>query len=302
MTRAHRTLNTAINRTMRNYALLTKPGLVTGNTIVTIGAYLFAAQGDGDWLTFISMLLGVHLIMSAACVVNNILDRDIDAIMPRTSKRPLATRAMPVVHAALFASILFALSIGILWLGTTLLATAFSLIGFVMYAFVYTYAKRKTIHSTLIGTIAGSMPPLVGYSAHTGSLDISALLLFLILAAWQMPHFFSIAILRNDGYRAAKVPIYSVVRGLGATRRQIIGYTAAYVLVCIALGVWGGVSLIGTLILTVSGLYWLYLCLKPVTSGIRSWALTQFHYSVYLLLVISVVLSLDNYLSLAIIT
>lgn len=281
--------------TLRNYLILTKPGLVFGNTIVAVGAYFFAAQGQVSWMTLLGMAVGVHLVMAAACVVNNIIDRDIDAIMTRTKSRALVTHAISTWHAAIFATVLFIASLAILALTTNILTLTLSAVGFIMYAGVYTYSKRRTVHSTLIGTISGAIPPLVGYSAFNGSLDVAAWLLFIILVAWQMPHFFSIAIFRHSDYKAANIPVLSVVRGLQATKTQIIGYTMLYVLACLLLGVVGGASVLTTLILLLSGLYWLYLCLIPSPGTIETWARRQFLYSLSLLYVLLIVLSLDSF-------
>jgi protoheme IX farnesyltransferase len=284
-----------MQKQLRDYVVLTKPGIVTGNALIAVGSYLFAAHGEGDWRTFLFMLGGVYLVMAAACVVNNIIDQDIDAIMTRTKKRALAAHTVSTWNASLFALVLFVISMLLFALGTNILTLLLGVFGFIMYAGVYTYSKRKTIHSTLIGTISGAVPPLIGYSAFSGHLDLAAWLLFVILVAWQMPHFFSIAIFRHDDYKAAKVPVISVVRGLEATRRQIIGYTTLYVLASVVLGIWGGLSLFSALILLLSGLYWLYLCALPTEGDMRRWGLRQFLYSLSLLYVLALVLSLDNF-------
>lgn len=266
-----------------------------GNSLVAIGSYLFAAHGNGDWRTFLCMLGGVYLVMASACVVNNIIDRDIDSVMARTKKRAMVTHAISTWNAAVFALALFIASMALFAFGTNILTLLLGVSGFIMYAVVYTYAKRKTLYSTLIGTISGATPPLIGYSAYTGHLDATAWLLFIIMVAWQMPHFFSISIFRHDDYKAAKIPVISVIRGLDATRRQIIGYTSLYVLASLALGIWGGLSLISALILLLTGLYWLYLCLLPTDGDIRKWARRQFFYSLSLLYVLTLVLSLDSF-------
>jgi protoheme IX farnesyltransferase len=283
-----------VQEALRGYVVLSKPGIVAGNCLTAVGGYLFAADGEGDWRTFLSMLAGVLLVVASAGVVNNVIDRDIDAAMARTMTRPVVTGVISARHALLFALVLFAASMAFFAVGTHALTLLLGVTGFVVYAVVYTYAKRKTVHGTLIGGISGAIPPLIGYSAYDGSLSLAAGLLFVILAAWQVPHFFAIAIFRYDDYKRAHIPVLPVVRGLESARRHMVGYTVLYVLANAAFVVWGQVGLLSSLLLLVSGLGWLWLCLRPVRDDIRRWARRQFFYSLGLLFVLTLALSLDH--------
>lgn len=279
------------------YYRLSKPGIIYGNALTAAGGYFYGAALSPRISVFFAMLIGVCLVMASACVVNNIVDRDIDAMMERTKRRALVSGTISPLKALLFAAVLFilgVLSLGILTTTTTLIVALF---GFFAYTVLYTYSKRFTTQSTLIGTLSGSTPPVIGYTAATGTLDSTALLLFLILVAWQMPHFYSIAIFRKDDYAAAHIPVLSVVKGVESTRKRIIWYVLLYIIACVLLGVYAGASLLLVVITVLAGAYWLVLCLlRPVGGDYSTWARRQFRWSLWLLLIMSIGWSLNTFI------
>lgn len=283
--------------TVHAYYRLTKPGIIYGNALMAIAGYFFGAAGNPSLTVFLAMLVGTAAVIASACVYNNVIDRDIDAKMERTKERALPTGRIPQVDALLFASFMLLIGLVLLVLGTNSLTAFVALVGHLAYVVLYGYAKRKTVHGTLVGTLSGSTPPVIGYVAATGSLDVTALLLFIVLAAWQMPHFYAIAIFRRDDYKRANIPVLSVVSGVEATRRQIIVYVGVFIAACILLGVFSSLSLLSTLILVLLGAYWLLLCLNRVENEpIERWAGRQFGWSLKLLLFMCVILSLDSFL------
>ena len=286
-----------LSETLRAYYYLTKPGIVYGNALMAIAGYFFGAHGSPSVTVFFGMLLGVSAVMASACVYNNVIDRNIDLKMERTKKRAVPAGTVSPFHALIFANILLVIGILLLVFGANLLTALVAIGGHVAYVVLYGIAKRKTVHGTLVGTLSGSTPPVIGYVAATGQLDLVALLLFLVLVAWQMPHFYAIAILRRDDYASAGIPVLSVVKGIDATRKQIIAYVILFILATIALGVYGGVSLLGTLIVILAGFYWLYVCLQIVEQGEAvGWARKQFGWSLMLLLIMAATWSLDSFL------
>ena len=289
------TSSTSTNR-LRAYYYLTKPGIVHGNTIAAAAGYLFGAGSSFSFITFFALVIGIGAVISSACVYNNILDRDIDAVMKRTQQRALVSGVISPLRAFIFATLLLGLGITVLLLGTNLTAMLFALGGHIAYALLYTYAKRVTVHGTLIGTISGSTPPVIGYVAATGQADMTALVLYLIMVTWQMPHFYAIALFRRDDYASAKVPVLSVVKGEQATRREIVFYVSLFIVFSALLG-FTGASLFTTLVLILSGAYWLYICLLPPESrgGIIAWSRHQFGWSLTVLLVFCSVISLDQF-------
>lgn len=283
---------------VRAYYRLTKPGIVYGNGLMAIAGYFFGAAGSPSLAVFLSMLLGISAVIASACAYNNIIDRDIDAKMERTKARAIPSGQISKLDAVLFASFLLLIGLVLLVLGTNALTALVALAGHFAYVVLYGYAKRKTVHGTLVGTLSGSTPPVIGYVAATGALDVTALLLFLVLAAWQMPHFYAIAIFRRDDYKRANIPVLSVVSGMEATRRQIIIYVGVFIVTCVLLGLFSPLSLLSTLILILLGAYWLLLCLTSTSAddSIEQWARRQFGWSLKLLLFMCIILSLDSFI------
>lgn len=286
-----------ISQTLKAYYYLTKPGIVYGNALMAIAGYLLGAHGEPTLQVFVAMLLGISAVMASACAYNNVIDRDIDLKMERTKKRAVPAGVISPLRALVFANVLLVIGVLLLALGANLLAAVIAISGHLAYVVLYGVAKRRTVHGTLVGTLSGSTPPVIGYVAATGSLDITALLLFLILVAWQMPHFYAIAIFRRDDYASAKIPVITVVKGMDATRKQIIVYVVLFMLAGIALGVYGGVSLLGTMVTVLAGGYWLNLCAQPPENNEENrWARKQFGWSLMLLLILCTVWILDSFL------
>jgi protoheme IX farnesyltransferase len=277
------------------YYRLTKPGIVYGNALMAMAGYIFGAAGISDVSRCICMLVGVCLVMASACVFNNVLDRRIDAQMGRTKQREVVIGLIGVRAALVYGTVLLVVGTALLGFGTNVLATSTALFGWVAYVAVYGYAKRHTHHSTLVGTISGATPPVIGYVAATGTFDSAAAVLFLLLVTWQMPHFYAIAIFRRDDYAAAGLPVLSVTHGVAACRRQIIAYAASFVVVCVLLGWLTQASWLTAVVIACAGLYWLWLCLQPMKNPAK-WARRQFKWSLLTLLIMSMTVSVDGIL------
>ena len=207
--------------TLKHIANAAKLGLVSGNLVALIAGYGYGLLVGGS-ATIVSLIVAVvstGAVMSSACITNNIFDRRIDAKMNRTRKRSIASGELSVATA--WSSAIVLLLVGLtLSSYLSVFITLLNALGWVLYAFVYTYAKRRTYHATLIGTIPGSIPPLIGYFAAEGTSIVAAVVLFAIIAGWQMVHFYAIALVRVDDYAQAKIPVISVVRGPETTLRH----------------------------------------------------------------------------------
>jgi protoheme IX farnesyltransferase len=215
---------------IRAYYRLIKPGIVYGNALVALTAFLFASWPSPDPLRLAATLVGLSFVVAGSCVINNIIDRDIDKHMERTKDRALATGAIPLSHAVVFALTLLVCGFASLLLFTHFLAACAAAFGAFVYLALYTPLKRTTLHSTIVGAFAGAAPPVVGYAAATGRIDVVALVLFLILVSWQMVHFFAIGIFRLEEYRAAGLPIMPAVIGIRATKAAMIAHAIAFCL------------------------------------------------------------------------
>jgi protoheme IX farnesyltransferase len=262
----------------RDYYVLTKPGIIRGNLLACIGGFFLGSSGAFLWSNFFAVLAGTSLVIGSACVINNYLDRNIDKHMSRTKDRALASGRVTAQAALLFGATLGMLGFAILLIWTNSLTALLGLVGFVTYVAVYTPAKHRTPYATLLGTIPGAVPPVAGYTAASGHLTLACALLFVILVAWQMPHFFAIAIRRLNEYKAAKVPVWPAVYGRQQTRMQMIMFAGIFLLAIIAFGKTGYASDLFVLVMLVYGVYWASKLLKPITNEAEwtPWAKTVF--------------------------
>lgn len=244
--------------TLKQYYLLTKPGIIRGNALAAIAGYFLASKTTGyDWGAFAAMLAGISLVIGSGCVFNNYLDRGIDKKMERTKQRALVNGDISVQHALLFGGVLGIVGAGILGVYTNLLTMAIAIVGFIFYVVIYGIGKRATVHGTLIGSISGAIPPVVGYTALSNDLDTAALLLFIIMTTWQMPHFYAIAMYRLKDYKAAGIPVLPAVSGMRATKIQILGYIVAFIIASLSLTILGYTGLVYAAIMATIGFIWL---------------------------------------------
>jgi protoheme IX farnesyltransferase len=215
----------------RDFFTLTKPNVMTLLLLTTLCAMLVAARGIPPLGTLVWTLVGGALAAGGAAALNHYLDRDIDGLMSRTSRRPLPNGRIDASHAAIFGICLSVLSVYVLAVFVNPLAALLSLSGNLFYVFVYTrWLKRRTPQNIVIGGAAGAVPPLVGWAAVTGGMGTPALLMFAVVFAWTPPHFWSLALFKRGDYQAAGVPMLPAVRGDAVTRRQILAYTVVLVL------------------------------------------------------------------------
>ena len=218
------------------YWQLTKPRIILLLLITTAAGMGLAAQGPIDWRLAIATLLGGAFAAASANTLNCLYDRDIDAIMERTSWRPLPSGRVQPIEAWVFAFLLAGLSFVLLDWQANQLAAGLSLAGIIFYVLIYTHGlKRHSSQNIVIGGAAGAIPPLVGWAAVTGELAWPAWLLFLIVCLWTPPHFWALALMIREDYAAVKVPMLPVVAGNLATARQIYAYSWLLLPVTLAL-------------------------------------------------------------------
>ncbi|MEX1029853.1 MAG: heme o synthase [Paenibacillaceae bacterium] len=281
---------------IRDYIYLTKPGILRSNLIAAFAGFWVASQGDIQWGLFIYMLIGTTLVMASSCVFNNFLDRDYDGLMERTSHRPLPSGRISATEVFIFASILGALGLFVLFLLTNSLAAWLGVVGMVVYVVIYTaWLKRTSTLSTVIGSFSGAMPPVIGYTAVTGSMDAGAWILFGFLFLWQCPHFWALGIRRMEEYRAAGFQILPVVKGVQRTKIQMIPYVVLLIPVSLLLYFMDYAGMYYFITALVMGILWLLLCFAGfVTKDDNRWAKRTFMFSIYYLLITLVVMILDT--------
>ena len=220
----------------RLYFSLIKPRVIPLLLVPTVASMLMAAvqhPPDRPLLTLILFtMLGGTLATGGAHAINQYLERDIDAKMRRTRSRPVVTHRIAPAHALGFGVALTVLAFLQLWLTVNLAASLLALSGNLFYVFVYTaWLKRTTVQNIVIGGAAGAVPPLVGWAAVTGGVGIPALLFFAIIFFWTPAHFWALALVRQDDYRAAHIPMLPVVRGEAYTRASIVRYSVLLLVV-----------------------------------------------------------------------
>jgi protoheme IX farnesyltransferase len=280
---------------IRSYISLTKPGILLGNTITAAGGFALVSKGKIDLGLLLATLAGLGLIMAAGCVLNNYIDRMADAKMQRTKNRPLARGEIALNHAFFFGLFLCITGAAILVFFTNVMTLLIALCGFVIYVGIYTLAKYRTHHATLIGSFAGAAPPLVGCTAASFALDPAALLLFSTVALWQMPHFFAIGIYRMHEYEVAQIPILPIKRGLHNTKIQIFFYIIAFMVAAASLtffGYTGKIFLSAALLLSAT---WLLLALIGFKAEKEKlWARRMFLFSLVVITTLSALLFVDT--------
>ena len=279
---------------IKRYYYLTKPGIIYGNTITAVAGFLLAAQGNIDIRLFGATIVGIGLVMASGCVFNNYIDRGIDKKMDRTKARSLVSGKISGRSALIYGSILGVLGVGLLALQTNFLATAWAIAGFVFYVVLYGIAKRRSVHGTVVGSISGAVPPVVGYVAVAGHFDLGALLLFFILVCWQMPHFYSIAVFRLKDYKAAGIPVLPLIGGMHLTKVAILMYIFAFAVLVQQLYSAGYTGVIYLVVMLALCGYWFVIGLK----GFRAlnnnlWARQMFKFSLIVLLAFSILISVE---------
>lgn len=265
--------------------------------ITVVAGFLLASRGNIDWWLLVATLVGLSLVVASGCVFNNYIDRDIDALMERTKERVLVRRTITPRSALIYGSVLAVLGLGALVFYTNPLTTAMAVLGLFVYVIVYSlWLKRISTHSTIVGSISGAMPPVVGYLAVTGSIDLGAVILFFILALWQMPHSFAIAIYRLEDYIKAGIPVLPVKRGILITKMQTLVYVALFVMATFALPVFGYAGYEYFLLMVILGIGWLGLSVSGFYSKNNIfWARNMFVYSIAILVAFSVMIAIERF-------
>ena len=274
---------------------LTKPGIVLGNLASLSGGYFLASDANlKSPSNLLAILVGTALVIGCGCVLNNCIDRDIDRRMVRTCHRALAIRAISVKIAVCYAIVLGIAGFALLWNASNLLAVALAFTGLVIYAGLYScWLKRHSHWGTLVGSLSGAMPPVIGYCAVSGKFDLIATLLVVVFCLWQMPHSHAISVMRRDDFRAAGLPLMT----LGVARRQIITYMLMFVSSATVLGIAADLNVLYFGVVFGLGGYWCALAFRtPAAADQRQWARSIFTFSIVLVLALNLAMSLGSVL------
>lgn len=280
-----------------DYLELCKPRVVLLMLLTSFVGMCLATPG---WVPFAPLVfgnLGIALVAGAAAVLNHVADRYIDKLMRRTRSRPVAQGRISVQNSLVFAAVLCCAGMGILWWRVNVLTALLTFLSLAVYAVCYTlYLKHATPQNIVIGGIAGAAPPLLGWTAVTGSVQPGALLLVLIVFVWTPPHFWALAIHRADDYANAHVPMLPNTHGIAFTRLNVLLYTLLLVAVTLlpfAVGMSGWTYLIGVLLANAFFLKHAF-CLLKGNDPLQ--AIRTFRFSITYLGIVFLLLLLDHYI------
>ena len=281
--------------TFSDWIALTKPRITVMNVLMAAGA-MALAPGELAFGQQMVLLAGTALAVGAANVFNMVLERDSDGLMARTALRPLPTGKLQPRPATIFGVVMGVVAVAIL----AVLGPIPSIVGFlaiVLYAAVYTPLKRRTPLALLIGAVPGAAPPLIGWTAVTGTLDPGAWALFAVLLIWQIPHFLAIGIYRKDEYARAGIKTVPVVRGDDPARIQAIAWSTLLLVSSLSLVPLGVASWVYGAVAAVLGLAFLGHGIKGLRfqgPPLLGWARRYFLHSIVYLPVLTLALVLDR--------
>jgi protoheme IX farnesyltransferase len=291
--RAHATRRTPAS-VVGAYVALTKPRIIELLLVTTVPTMVLAERGWPPLGLVLVTLVGGTLSAGGANAINMYVDRDIDALMERTRRRPLVTGIIAPRNALIFALVLEVLAFVVLLVGANALAATLALSAAAFYVLVYSiWLKRTSRHNIVVGGAAGAVPVLVGWAAVTGSLSWTPIVLFLAMFLWTPPHFWALAIRYVDDYRAADVPMLPAVAPLGTAARQMVGYTVALVATTLVLVPVADLGWIYTVAAAALGLGFIGATVALVQRPTPSRSMTVFTYSITYVTVLFAALTID---------
>ena len=290
-------LGTAELPLWREYLELCKPRVVALICFTAVVGMLLAVPGMVPLNALLAGNLGIFLAASAAAVINQVVDARVDAQMDRTRHRPLPTGRVTPAQALVFAAVLAVLSMTLLVVWVNVLTAVLTFASLIGYAVIYTaYLKRATPQNIVIGGAAGAAPPVLGWTAVTGSVDPPALLLFLIIFVWTPPHFWALAIRRHEEYARVNIPMLPVTHGLQYTRLHVLLYAALLLAVSLlpfATHFAGWPYAVAALLLGGRFVQWAVRLYRTQDSAVAS---ATFRYSIIYLMGLFAALLVDHYL------
>lgn len=280
---------------IKQYLLVTKPGIIFGNLVSVIGGFFLASKGSLDLPLFLATIIGVSLVIASGCAFNNYIDQDIDRIMERTKNRVLVQGLISPKVTLVYATLLGLVGVALLDIVANRLAALLAVMGFVVYVGLYSlWLKRKSVYGTLIGSLSGAAPPVIGYCAVSNQFDMAALILLLIFSLWQMPHSYAIAIFRFKDYQSASIPVLPVKYGISVTKNHIFRYILAFAVATLMLTLSGYAGYSYFVVAALISVGWLAMAQAGFkTTNDQVWAKKLFMFSIIAITTLSVMMSID---------
>jgi protoheme IX farnesyltransferase len=282
-----------IVNTIKAFTLLTKPGIILGNAITAVGGFALASRdGINPFLLFVTVI-GLSLVIASSCVFNNCIDKENDERMERTKNRELVKGVLTRKDAMIFGLLLGVSGIVLLGLFTSFFIVSLSLTGFFVYVVLYSLFKYRSFYGTLVGSISGGVPPVVGYCATGNTFDEGAVLLFLIMFFWQIPHFFAIALYRHDEHADSFI-VLSVKKERDKAKIHMVMYISLFIASALLLTLCGYAGQTYRLVALTFGGTWLFLCIRGCVT--TSWARQLFHFSLVMIAALFVAISVEKFI------
>ncbi len=284
---------------VKGYVALTKPRIIELLLVTTVPTMVVAANGIPSLWLIVTTLIGGTLAAGGANAFNMVIDRDIDAVMQRTKRRPLVTGVMTPRAATVFAAALEIVSFAVLSTWVNPLSAWLALSATAFYVFVYTmWLKRRSKQNIVIGGAAGAVPVLVGWAAVTNSLTWTPVLLFAVIFIWTPPHFWALAVRYRDDYEAANVPMMPVVASLRRTTLEILVYSVVLWAITMLIGPFAHLGWIYALASTVLGALFSFYALRLYRHAASNKAdvaeaMRLFHFSITYLTALFVFMAVD---------
>jgi protoheme IX farnesyltransferase len=283
-------------QTLGAYVALTKPRIIELLLVTTLPAMFVAARGFPDVWLAVATLVGGSLAAGGANAINCYVDRDIDAVMRRTRRRPIPSGQIQPERALAFGIALSVVAFFFLWGAVNLLTAVLAVSAVLFYVFIYTiWLKRSTVENIVIGGAAGAVPPLCGWAAVTNSLHAAPLIMFAIIFLWTPPHFWALAIGYTSDYAQAGVPMLPVTRGAAEARKRSLVYAIATVATSLALYFTAEVGLFYLGVAAALGAAFIWLSWRQMRLATTKAALSLFRYSLTYLALIFVAMMLDQF-------
>ncbi len=278
---------------MRFYSVV-KPGIIFGNIVTVCGGFFLGSTTPFHFSLFLATLLGMILVIASGCVLNNVIDRDIDALMERTRHRVLVKGLVSPTVAVGYGIVLGLAGFIVLYQLANPLTVWVAFIGWFVYVILYSlFLKRNSTHGTVVGAVSGAVPPVAGYVAVTNRLDVGAALLFLILFFWQMPHFYAIAIYRLSDYKAASIPVLPLAKDIPHTKKVVFYYALAFAVAAILPSVFHYTGVVYLVVAIGLGLAWLYVGWQGIRAKVEDhiWAKKMFLFSIFIITLLSMMMA-----------
>ena len=285
-----------LGRRLGGFVALTKPRIIELLLVTTLPTMIVAAHGMPRLPLILATLAGGTLAAGGANAINMVVDRDIDAVMHRTRRRPLVTGVVSAPEALAFAVALEVIAFALLWAEVNLLSAALAVSATLFYVFVYTlWLKRTSRQNIVIGGAAGAVPVLVGWAAVRDAVGWAPVVLFALMFVWTPPHFWALAIRYREDYKSVDVPMMPVVTSLKRTAAQIFAYTLLVAAVSLAFGwtagmgalYWGSAVVLGTVFCALAYQLW-----RTPTEAL---AMRLFHWSITYVTLLFAAMAVDQF-------